>query len=282
MAGIGHAQDPKPASPQAEKTDFSKIFKNDAEKISYAIGMNAGNSIKNSLKNVDVNVDVDALAKGIKEAAGGGQTLITEEQDKEILMAFQSEMRTKQMEKRKEAGEKNKKEGEEFLAKNKTEAGVITLPSGLQYKVMTEGTGEMAKATDSVTVNYRGTLIDGTEFDSSYKRGQPASFRVTGVIKGWTEALQLMKTGSKWKLFIPSDLAYGERGSGQQIGPNAVLIFEVELVSIQSTQAGLPTITNPTPLTSDIIKVPSAEELKKGAKIETLKPEDIDKLKKQP
>jgi FKBP-type peptidyl-prolyl cis-trans isomerase FklB len=283
MAGTGQAQDPtKPASPPAEKTDFSKIFKNDAEKISYAIGMNAGNSIKNSLKGVDVDVDVDALAKGIKEAASGGQTLITEEQDREILMTFQGEMRSKQMEKRKELGEKNKKEGEEFLAKNKSEAGVTTLPSGLQYKILTEGKGEMAKATDEVTVNYRGTLIDGTEFDSSYKRGKPATFRVTGVIKGWTEALQLMKTGSKWKLFIPSDLAYGERGSGANIGPNAVLIFEVELVSIQSTQAGLPTITNPTPLTSDIIKVPSAEELKKGAKIETIKPEDIDKFKKQP
>ncbi|HEX4646579.1 MAG TPA: FKBP-type peptidyl-prolyl cis-trans isomerase [Verrucomicrobiae bacterium] len=283
MAGTGQAQDPtKPASPPAEKTDFSKIFKNDAEKISYAIGMNAGNSIKNSLKGVDVDVDVDALAKGIKEAASGGQTLITEEQDREILMTFQGEMRSKQMEKRKELGEKNKKEGEEFLAKNKSEAGVTTLPSGLQYKILTEGKGEMAKATDEVTVNYRGTLIDGTEFDSSYKRGKPATFRVTGVIKGWTEALQLMKTGSKWKLFIPSDQAYGERGSGANIGPNAVLIFEVELVSIQSTQAGLPTITNPTPLTSDIIKVPSAEELKKGAKIETIKPEDIDKFKKQP
>jgi FKBP-type peptidyl-prolyl cis-trans isomerase FklB len=291
MAGIGQAQDPKPAarpgatpsaSPQAEKTDFSKIFKNDSEKISYAIGMNAGNSIKTSLKNVDVSVDVEALARGIKESAGGGQTLITEEQDHEILMAFQNEMRTKQMEKRKEQGEKNKKEGEEFLAKNKTASGVTTLPSGLQYQVVTEGKGDMAKATDTVTVNYRGTLIDGTEFDSSYKRGQPATFRVTGVIKGWTEALELMKTGSKWKLFIPADLAYGERGSGQQIGPNAALIFEVELVSIQSTQAGVPTISNPTPLTSDIIKVPSAEELKKGAKIETIKPEDVEKLKKQP
>jgi FKBP-type peptidyl-prolyl cis-trans isomerase FklB len=292
MAGIGQAQDPKKpaagtdatplASPQTEKTDYSKIFKNDAEKISYAIGMSTGNSIKNSLKNVDVSVDADALARGIKDAAGGGQTLITEEQEREILTAFQTEMRTKQMEKRKEQSEKNKKEGEEFLAKNKTESGVTTLPSGLQYQVITEGKGDMAKATDTVTVNYRGTLIDGTEFDSSYKRGQPATFRVTGVIKGWTEALQLMKTGSKWKLFIPAELAYAEHGSGQQIGPNAVLIFEVELVSIQSAQAGVPTITNPTPLTSDIIKVPSAEELKKGAKIETIKPEDVEKLKKQP
>jgi FKBP-type peptidyl-prolyl cis-trans isomerase FklB len=282
MAGSGQAQDPKPASPTAEKTDYSKIFKNETEKISYAIGMNAGNSIRSSLKNVDINVDVDALTKGVKDSAGGGPTLINEEQAREILMAFQSEMRTKQTEKRKEQGEKNKKEGEEFLAKNKSEPGVTTLPSGLQYTVITEGKGDMAKATDTVTVNYRGTLIDGAEFDSSYKRGQPATFRVTGVIKGWTEALQLMKTGSKWKLFIPADLAYGERGSGQQIGPNAVLIFEVELLSIQSTQAGLPTISNPTPLTSDIIKVPSAEELKKGAKIETIKPEDVEKLKKQP
>lgn len=282
MVGIGQAQDPKPASPPAEKTDFSKIFKNDSEKIGYAIGMSVGGNLRNLKTNLDMNVDLDAVAKGVREAASGGQTLITEEQFREIMTSFQGEMRTKQMEKRKEQGEKNKKEGEEFLAKNKTASGVTTLPSGLQYQVITEGKGDMAKATDTVTVNYRGTLIDGTEFDSSYKRGQPASFRVTGVIKGWTEALELMKTGSKWKLFIPSDLAYGERGSGQQIGPDAVLIFEVELLSIQSTQAGVPTITNPTPLTSDIIKVPSAEELKKGAKIETIKPEDVEKLKKQP
>jgi FKBP-type peptidyl-prolyl cis-trans isomerase len=132
-------------------------------------------------------------------------------------------------------GDNNKKEGEAFLAKNKAKKGVKTLPSGLQYKVITEGKGKMPKASDTVTVQYKGTLIDGTEFDSSYKRGQPATFPVSGVIKGWTEALQLMKEGSKWELVIPSDLAYGDKGTqGGPIGSNAVLIFEVELVSIKA------------------------------------------------
>jgi len=129
--------------------------------------------------------------------------------------------------------DKNQKEGEVFLAENKKKKGVITLPSGLQYQVIKEGTGKIPKATDTVTTHYRGTLIDGTEFDSSYKRGEPASFPVNGVIKGWTEALQLMKVGSKWQLFIPSNLAYGPQGAGQAIGPNATLIFEIELLSIK-------------------------------------------------
>ena len=140
----------------------------------------------------------------------------------------------KQQEKAQQLGLANKKEGEEFLAANKSKEGVVTLPSGLQYKVLKEGTGPKPSATDSVACNYRGTLINGTEFDSSYKRGQPATFAVNGVIKGWTEALQLMPVGSKWQLFIPADLAYGERGAGADIGPNSTLIFEVELLSIQA------------------------------------------------
>ncbi len=139
----------------------------------------------------------------------------------------------KQTERMHEAGEKNKKEGEAFLAGNKKKEGVVTLPSGLQYKIIKDGSGAKPKPTDTVSVNYRGALIDGTEFDSSYKRGEPASFKVTGVIPGWTEALQLMKAGSKWQLFIPSNLAYGERGTGRDIAPNATLIFDVELLSIQ-------------------------------------------------
>ncbi len=134
---------------------------------------------------------------------------------------------------RKKIGEKNKKEGEDFLAENKKKEGVQTLPSGLQYKVIKAGTGKKPQLTDTVTTQYRGTLIDGTEFDSSYRRGKPATFPVNGVIRGWTEALQLMEEGAKWELFVPPDLAYGERGAGQQIGPNATLIFEIELISIQ-------------------------------------------------
>lgn len=136
-----------------------------------------------------------------------------------------------------QVAETNKKEGEAFLAENKTKDGVVTLPSGLQYKILSAGTGPKPTATDSVVCNYKGTLLNGTEFDSSYKRGQPATFPVNGVIKGWTEALQMMPVGSKWQLFVPSDLAYGQRGPGAGIGPNSMLIFEVELISIQSKDA---------------------------------------------
>jgi FKBP-type peptidyl-prolyl cis-trans isomerase FklB len=158
---------------------------------------------------------------------------MTEQEIKETVTALQKDLQVKQQEQVKVLAEKNKKEGEAFLAGNKKKQGVITMPSGLQYKIMTDGKGKSPKATDMVTVNYKGTLIDGTEFDSSYKRGQPATFNVNGVIPGWTEALQLMKEGSKWQLFVPSNLAYGERGAGGPIGPNAVLIFEVELISIK-------------------------------------------------
>ena len=149
------------------------------------------------------------------------------------MAAFEKEMRSKQEDIRKTLGEKNKIEGEKFLAENKGKEGVQTLPSGLQYKVTTPGKGKKPQLTDTVIAHYRGTLIDGTEFDSSYRRGQPASFPVSGVIRGWTEALQLMEEGAKWQLFIPPNLAYGDRGAGQAVGPNAVLIFDVELLSIQ-------------------------------------------------
>jgi len=159
--------------------------------------------------------------------------LMTEEEIRESLSALQKELMEKQAEKTKLMGEKNKKEGEAFLAENKKKEGVVTLPSGLQYKVIKEGTGKQPSADATVETNYRGTLIDGTEFDSSYKRGQAATFPVNGVIAGWTEALQLMKEGAKWQLFVPANLAYGERGAGNVIGPNATLIFEVELISVK-------------------------------------------------
>jgi FKBP-type peptidyl-prolyl cis-trans isomerase FklB len=152
------------------------------------------------------------------------------------MMAVQAEYRQQQQERMQQLGAANKTEGETFLAANKAKDGVVTLPSGLQYKILKAGAGPKPAATDTVTVNYRGTLINGTEFDSSYKRGQPATFGVTGVIKGWTEALQLMPVGSKWQLFIPADLAYGERGAGADIAPNATLIFEVELLSIKAPE----------------------------------------------
>jgi FKBP-type peptidyl-prolyl cis-trans isomerase FklB len=201
------------------------VLKNQKEKMSYIIGMDIGNNLKKQ----GIDIDTNIFIKGIKDAFTNAKSLLSEQEIRETMTAFQKEMQAKQ----EEIGKKNKKEGEAFLAENKKKEGVKTLPSGLQYKVIKAGTGKKPKLTDTVTAHYRGTLIDGTEFDSSYKRGQPTSFSVSGVIPGWTEALQLMEEGTKWELFIPPNLAYGERGAGGMIGPNATLIFEVELVSIQ-------------------------------------------------
>jgi len=172
----------------------------------------------------------------VNDAMAGGKTLITEAEAREVFLKLRSEMMAKQQAETQRVGEANKQAGEQFLAANKSKEGVVTLPSGLQYKILKEGTGPKPAATDTVTVNYRGTLIDGTEFDSSYKRNEPTTFGVNQVIKGWTEALQLMPVGSKWQLFIPSDLAYGERSPGAEIGPNSTLIFDVELVSIKEKE----------------------------------------------
>ena len=162
----------------------------------------------------------------------GEKLAVSEEEAARVMQAFQQSAQAAREKRAREAAEKNKKEGEAFLAANKKKPGVVALPSGLQYKVLKEGTGKSPKATDMVTVHYRGTLIDGTEFDSSYSRNEPATFEVGQIIPGWVEALQLMKAGAKWQLFIPSELAYGEQGAGPQIGPNSVLLFEVELLSI--------------------------------------------------
>src|SRR6266480_4044450 len=199
----------------------SPQLKDQKEKVSYSIGLQIGFNL--SRQKVDVSPDV--LSAGIKDALAGKPQL-NPDQIKEVMSTFEKDMEQKQ----KEVGEKNKTEGTKFLEDNKKKEGVKTTASGLQYKVLKEGNGAQPKATDTVTVNYRGTLINGTEFDSSYKRGQPASFPVNGVIKGWTEALQLMKVGSKYQLWIPSSLAYGERSVSPEIGPNATLIFEVELL----------------------------------------------------
>lgn len=208
-------------------------LKDKKDKVSYAIGLDVGNAMKK--QSIDINTDI--FVKGLKDALSGEKKLMTDDEIRETMTAFSHEMAEKQKEKMQKVGEKNKEEGDAFLADNKKKEGVKTLPSGLQYKVIEEGKGKTPKAGDTVTVNYRGTLIDGTEFDSSYKRGQPATFPVSGVIKGWTEALQLMKEGAKWQLFIPSDLAYGDKGAGGMIGPNAVLIFDVELISVKEAQA---------------------------------------------
>jgi FKBP-type peptidyl-prolyl cis-trans isomerase FklB len=216
-------------------------LKSQRDKVSYIIGLDIGTNMKAR----SVDVDPDILARGLKDGLAGNKPAMEADDIHETMKVFKEEMAKKQEEETKKLAEKDKKEGEEFLAENKTKEGVKTLPSGLQYKVITEGTGKTPKATDTVTVNYRGTLIDGQEFDSSYKRGQPATFPVNGVIKGWTEALQLMKEGSKWQLFIPPDLAYGEKGAGNVIGPNATLIFDVELISVKEGAQGKPESKSP-------------------------------------
>ena len=236
QAPAAKAQPAAPAKPKAPapkagaaKTAAATALKTPKDKFSYALGMNLGASLHKQ----SVDVDPNMVAQGLRAALAGGKTLLTQEEAQAALMEVQNELRKKQQEKMQVAGEANKKEGEAFLASNKGKDGVVTLPSGLEYKILKEGNGPKPTASDSVVCNYRGTLINGTEFDSSYKRGQPATFPVSGVIKGWTEALQLMPVGSKWRLFVPSSLAYAERGAGGNIGPNATLIFEVELLSIQ-------------------------------------------------
>jgi FKBP-type peptidyl-prolyl cis-trans isomerase FklB len=221
----------KPHTATGAKTPLA--LKTDKDKVSYAIGVNIGKSMRKDA----VDVDPAIFSRGMKDALAGGKLLLTDDEMKVALTKLQSEMRAKQEADIQKAGEINKKAGDDFLAQNKAKEGVVALPDGLQYKILKEGTGPKPSATDSVVCNYRGTLLDGTEFDSSYKRGQPATFPVSGVIKGWTEAVQLMPVGSKWQLFIPAELAYGARGAGQEIGPNATLIFEVELLSIQNKAA---------------------------------------------
>jgi len=215
------------ATPEDQSDSPLKTLK---EKRSYAIGMDLGTKLRKQ----SIDVDSDVLIQGYKDALAGDKTLLTDEEVHTIFVALGAEIRKTQEAKMQQAGEANKKEGEAFLADNKTKPGVVALPSGLQYKILTDGTGPKPTASDKVVCNYRGTLISGKEFDSSYKRGQPATFPVSGVIKGWTEALQLMPVGSKWQLFVPADLGYGARGAGGgDIGPNATLIFEVELISIK-------------------------------------------------
>ncbi len=221
--------------------DPAPALKDQKDKVSYSIGMDIGRNIKRQ----QLDINVDALAAGIRDTMTGDKTALSDEEAREVMNAYRTEMQSKQQSMAKEQGEKNKKEGEAFLAENAKKEGVKThtvkLPNGtnavLQYKILTPGSGPKPSTNDTVITHYRGTLIDGTEFDSSYKRGEPATFPVTGVIKGWTEALLLMSVGSKWQLFIPSDLAYGERGAGRQIGPNATLIFDIELIGIQDKAA---------------------------------------------
>ncbi|MEP6810284.1 MAG: FKBP-type peptidyl-prolyl cis-trans isomerase [Chthoniobacterales bacterium] len=208
-------------------------LKTEKDKVSYSIGLDIGGTFKKQA--MDINLDL--LAAGLKDAVEGKKALLTEDQVKETMTAYSKTMMEKQAAKAKEDSAKNAEEGKKFLEANKGKEGVKTTASGLQYKVLAEGSGASPKATDTVIVNYRGTLMNGKEFDSSYKRNEPATFPVNQVIKGWTEALQMMKPGAKYQLFVPTELAYGERGAGQDIGPNETLIFEVELLSVKPAAA---------------------------------------------
>ena len=203
-------------------------LRNQKDKVSYSIGMALGKDFKRQL----IDIDSDILTKGFKDAFTGGKTLLTDQEMNEMMTAYQKELAAKQEVFLKRLGEKNQAEGETFLAENKKKEGVKALESGLQYKVTKAGDGKKPTLSDTVTIHYRGTLIDGTEFDSSYRRGQPATLSINRLIPGWKEALQIMEVGAKWQLFIPSKLAYGERAAGPNIGPHATLIFEIELISI--------------------------------------------------
>jgi len=225
-----HANKPAQAAPaKPVEAATAAPLATEKQKDSYALGMNIGKNLSSQ----PIDLDVPTLLQGLQDALQGGKTQMTDDEMKATLTQLSAQVSAKQQAAAKAAAEANVKEGQDFLASNKSKEGVVALPSGLQYKVITMGTGPKPGPTDTVVCDYRGTLINGKEFDSSYKRGQPASFPVNRVIKGWTEALQLMPVGSKWQLFIPPDLAYGANGAGADIGPNSTLIFEVELHAIQ-------------------------------------------------
>ena len=218
----------------------SPAFKSQKEKLSYAIGMEMGKGVKAQ----GIEVDPSILMQGLKDALSDAKSQMSDEEIKQVITALQQDIRQKQMQAQEAAAAENKTKGEAFLAANAKKDGVVVLPDGLQYKILTAGQGKKPAETDTVLCNYKGTFLDGTEFDSSAQAGKPVPFEVKNVIPGFKEVLQLMPVGSKWQIFIPSSLGYGERGAGNVIGPNATLIFEVELVSIEAAPP-----TPPTPLT---------------------------------
>lgn len=221
VPGAVGAQDEQPALDSLEK------------RASYALGLNMAQSMKTQ----EVPIDVDLLIEGLRDAFAGGETRLTDQEVQQTLQEFQQMMMQRQQEVRAAQGAENQQKAEAFFTENAAKEGVVTTESGLQYMVLEPGEGPKPSSTDRVTVHYKGTLLDGTQFDSSYDRGQPATFPVNGVIQGWQEAVPLMSVGSKYKLWIPSDLAYGANGQGPIIGPDAALVFEVELLSIEEDEA---------------------------------------------
>jgi FKBP-type peptidyl-prolyl cis-trans isomerase FklB len=273
------AAQPSPVASNAS-TNAPKLSPEEMKhNMSYAIGTDIGSNLKRG----GVDLDIEVLTGAMKDAMAGKPSQLADPQVKEAINNYRTAARAKQEETRRLASEKNKKEGAAFLAENKKKPDIKTLEvkladgttAEMQYKVITEGTGATPKTNDSVTVNYRGTLINGKEFDNSNKRAQPTKLQVNRVVRGWTEALQRMKEGAKWELYLPSTLAYGDNGYGPTIEPGSTLIFEMELKGVEAPPPPAPAAA---PLTSDIIKVPSADELKKGAKIEVIKAEDLEKM----
>jgi len=260
----------------AESTTNTSPFNSERQRASYALGMMIGHNWQQS----GVDVDFDVFAQGFKDAQSGGTMLMTPQEMQETLKEYQKTIAERQQKLREQIAAENKMKGEEFLAANQKKEDVKVLKDGLQYKVINQGKGPRPGSNDVVMVNYRGTLLDGTEFDSTAPRGQPSEFPLNQIIPGWREALQLMKAGSVWELYIPSDLAYGAVGHAPQIPANATLIFTVQLISSAPPGKPLPS-TSAVPLTSDIIAVPSAAELKKGKQPYTLKPEEVEKIQKQ-
>lgn len=216
------------SAPLMAEEEAAAQFENEQAKVSYAFGVMFGQRMRNDLG----EINLDQFANGMKSAFNDEPQLLSDDEIAKILSEYQREMQQKQISDLQKLSEENKKAGENFLAENKNKEGVVTLESGLQYKKLTEGKGPQPSEADTVTVHYTGSLINGEVFDSSVERGQPATFPLNGVIAGWTEGLQLMPTGSKWRLFIPADLAYGSSGN-RSIGPNETLIFDVELLEIK-------------------------------------------------
>jgi FKBP-type peptidyl-prolyl cis-trans isomerase FklB len=208
-------------------------IRDDSDRIGYSIGYQIGGDFRRQ----GVELRPDLVVKGIRDAVDGANPLMTPEEMSRTLVELKRRVTAAQQEDARRTAERNRAAGEAFLAENAKKDGVVTLPSGLQYKVVKQGEGAPPGATDNVSVHYRGTLVDGTEFDSSYRRNRPSTFPVNGVIRGWAEALQLMKPGAKWQLFIPANLAYGDRGAGSVVLPGSALIFEVELISVNGTVA---------------------------------------------
>jgi FKBP-type peptidyl-prolyl cis-trans isomerase len=225
-----------------------QFLKSQKDKVSYIIGISSGKNLKQQ----SIDIDPDIMAKGLKDGLSGGNTLLTEQEIREVMTAFRKEMAIKQLV---TMAEKNKKDGEVFLAENRKREGVKTLPSGLQYLVLREGKGKSPKLTDTLIVHYRGTLLNGKDFDSSYVRNEPVNIKLEEAIKGWREALLLMKEGAKWQLFIPPDLAYGENGT-RSIEPNSTLLYEVELIKVSADLA----------VPSQATTKPEAKSTKRGEK----------------